>query len=311
MFSIAFFGECMVEVSGTLPCPLQLGFAGDTFNTAAYLSRLLKNKGKIEYLTGLGSDLLSDKMRGFFEKSGVGTSYIRTIPNRRPGLYLIEIADNGERTFHYWRGEAAAKFLLDELTPSAFAADLMQFGAVYLSGISIAILTEKGKDTLYDALCLAKPLGLKIYFDTNYRPLLWRSREETRAYFEKFLPLADIALVTDSDVTQLYDIQRAKAEELLVTYNVPEIVIKSGDQPCIVFTGQNRICIPACRVEKVVDTTAAGDSFNAAYLAARLIGCSPEQAAVCGHQLAAQVIQRHGAIISEEAMPKLDFISAT
>ena len=311
MLSIAFFGECMVEVSGTLPSPLQLGFAGDTFNTAAYFSRLLKSKGNIEYLTGLGSDLLSDKMRGFLEKSGVGTKYIRTIPNRRPGLYLIEIADNGERTFHYWRGEAAAKFLLDELPPAAFATELMQFEAVYLSGISIAILTERGKKTLHDALCLAKSQGLKIYFDTNYRPLLWQSRNEAKAYFEKFVPLADIAMVTDSDMTQLYDIHRAKAEELLFNFNVPEIVLKSGDQPCIILTRRDRICVPACRVENVVDTTAAGDSFNAAYLAARLTGCSPGQAAVCGHQLAAKVIQQHGAIISEEAMPILDFLSTT
>lgn len=309
MLSIAFLGECMVEVCGMLPYPLQLGFAGDTFNTAAYLSRLLKNRGKIEYLTGLGSDLLSDKMIAFFEKNGVGSTYIRTIPNRRPGLYLIEIADNGERTFHYWRGEAAARFLFDDVTPAAFAADLAQFGAVYLSGISVAILTENGKNTLYDALRQAKALGLKIYFDTNYRPLLWQSREETKAYFEKFISLADIAMVTASDMTQLYDIHPAKTTDLLADYNIAEIVLKNGDQPCVIIAGGDRISVPACKVDKVVDTTAAGDSFNAAYLAARLIGCMPEQAAACGHQLAAKVIQEHGAIISEASMPKIDFLS--
>lgn len=307
-FAIGFIGECMVEVSGNIPAPLKLGFAGDTFNTAAYLSRLLKESGKIEYLTGLGSDMLSTRMREFLEASGVATRHIRTIPNKSPGLYLIETGNNGERTFHYWRGEAAAKFFLDDLTPETFAESCLKaFNAVYLSGISIAILTEQGRKTLYEALLIARKSGLKIYFDTNFRPLLWKSREQARTFFAQFISIADVALVTDTDLADLYEIGLTQTEEVLRKFEVPEAVLKSGEHPCIVFSGQDRISVPACKVDMVVDTTAAGDSFNAGYLAARLKGCSPKQAAICGHQLASRVIQQHGAIISSDSMPELDF----
>lgn len=311
MISIGFIGECMIEVSGTIPSPLKLGFAGDTFNTAAYLARLLREKGRIEYLTGLGSDMLSDKMRNFLELNGVGISKIRVVPDKRPGLYLIETSDNGERTFHYWRGEAAAKFFLDDIEPEDFATELTKFDAVYLSGISVAILTDQGKTTLLEALRLAREKGLKMYFDTNYRPLLWKSPQETKKWFDSFVPLADIAMITDTDLIQLYDIQPSETEAIVRKYNIPEAVLKSGERPCIISAEGRRITVPACKVKKVVDTTAAGDSFNAAYLAARLQGFSSQQAAICGHQLAAKVIQEHGAIICKESMPSFDFFITT
>ena len=55
----------------------------------------------------------------------------------------------------------------------------------------------------------------------------------------------------------------------------------------------------------VVDTTAAGDSFAAAYLAARLRGAAPAEAARAGHALAGAVVRHPGAIIPRDAMPDL------
>ena len=304
--TIGFIGECMVEISGTLPAPLQLSFAGDTFNTAAYLARLLDKQGdRVEYLTGLGTDMLSLSMRAFFESCKVGIGYIRTIENRTPGLYLIEIAKGGERSFHYWRDEAAAKFFLDDISRDDFVKELLSFTGIYLSGISVAVLSEIGKSVLYDSLTEAKKSGLKIFFDSNYRPSLWPNRDVAQKAFERIIPLVDIALLTDTDITQLYNVQPGGIEPLLARFNLPEIVIKRGSEPCIIYHNGDCLGVPALKVPTAVDTTAAGDSFNAAYLAARLKGLPVKQAAQWGHQLAAQVIQHHGAIIDKSIMPIL------
>ena len=303
---IAFLGECMIEISGSMPSPLKLGFAGDTFNSAAYLSRLLKDKGgKVEYLTGLGTDMLSQTLRDFLKRSGVGTSHIRTVENRRPGLYLIETTPEGERIFHYWRGEAAARFFLDNADPEVVADELCGFAALYLSGISVAILTENGRNVLFEALRLAKKRGLRIYFDSNYRPVLWPERQAAQKIFARFVQLTDIAMMTDSDLAELHETDLSQVPRICREYKVPEFVLKQGEKPCIIFRDGRQISVPACRVDRVVDTTAAGDSFNAAYLAARLTGHDPETAALCGHKLAAGVIQQHGAIIEDRQMPQV------
>jgi 2-dehydro-3-deoxygluconokinase len=303
---IAFIGECMVEISGTLPSPLQLSFAGDTFNTAAYLARLMDRQGdRIEYLTGLGADMLSLSMRSFLESCKVGTGYIRTIENRAPGLYLIEIAEGGERLFHYWRGEAAAKFFLDDVSTDDLVNELLNFTDIYISGISIAVLSDIGKAVLYDALTEAKQRGLKIYFDSNYRPALWPNRNAAQVAFEKFLLLADIAMLTDTDLMQLYDVSQIEVRPLVKAFDVPEIVLKCGANPCLIYQNGDCLTVPACKVPNVIDTTAAGDSFNAAYLAARLKGLPVKKGAEWGHLLASHVIQQHGAMIDKRHMPKL------
>ena len=65
------------------------------------------------------------------------------------------------------------------------------------------------------------------------------------------------------------------------------------------------VSVPAVKLakENVIDTTAAGDSFSAGYLAVRLTGGTPEAAAQRGHLTASTVIQYRGAIIPREAMP--------
>ncbi len=302
---IAFLGECMVEISGTLPSPLKLGFAGDTLNTAAYMARLVKGQGRtVEFITGLGTDMLSRSMLQFMRECNVGSTYIRTDEAHRPGLYLIETTSEGERVFHYWRGESAAKFFLDTIDLDQFTKELCSFGGIYLSGISIAVLTNKGKEHLYRALCYAKEHGLQIYFDSNYRPALWKNRQQAQNTFDRFVPLADIAMITDGDLAELHAIPLENAPQAARRYKVRELVIKRGEHPCLIQYNGSSFEVSACKVDRVVDTTAAGDSFNAAYLSARLQGRSPEKAAECGHILAARVIQQHGAIIEQHQMPE-------
>ena len=280
MTRVVSFGECMLELQGEAFGTMRQTFGGDTLNTAVYLARCGRAVGlQVDYATALGDDSLSQGLLDRWTTEGLGTGLVRRLPGKLPGLYLIEVDARGERRFSYWRDQAAVRSHFDTAagdTPLEQAA--ADIDALYLSGISLAILPPAGRDRL---LALAERLrerGAAVVFDTNYRPRLWASRAAAQAEFTRFSQVATLALMTLDDEQALWsepDAERQQARTLAV---------------------------PTERVEKVVDTTAAGDSFAGAYLATRLSGGSAEAAALAGNRLAARVVQHRGALIPAEAM---------
>ncbi|MEZ9473872.1 sugar kinase [Vibrio splendidus] len=313
-FNIAFFGECMVEISGS---PLTKKFGGDTLNTALYLSRLTQHQNlSVHYATGLGCDELSQNMIDSWQLEGIQTNFVERIANKLPGLYMVETDETGERHFHYWRNDAAVKsyFQIDNLNKQAdnlnkleIALTEKQVDAVYISGISIAILDDASRERLFKAISVFSNQGGKVIFDNNYRPKLW-STEQARHWYAKLLPLVDIALITEDDDLLVWG-NSESVQQRCLRLGCQEIVIKRGCEPCkIVQVEQGDVVesyVSATRVSNVVDTCAAGDSFAAGYLAARLTGESATDAAELGHQLASIVIQYSGAIIPVSAMSQL------
>lgn len=149
--------------------------------------------------------------------------------------------------------------------------------------------------------------GGKGDFDNNYRPRLWQSKEETRQAYSDMLACTDIAFLTLDDEDMLWG-ELPVDEVLKRTHGagVTEVVIKRGADACLVsIQGEALLEVPAIKLpkEKVVDTTAAGDSFSAGYLSVRLNGGNAQDAAKRGHLTASTVIQYRGAIIPLEAMP--------
>ncbi|MGF1726822.1 sugar kinase [Photobacterium nomapromontoriensis] len=301
---IAVIGECMVELQRQ-GAHIKQSFGGDTLNTALYLSRLThSHEIETAYITGLGVDSFSQDMLAAWQQEHINTQFVFLSKDKNPGLYLIETDDSGERTFHYWRNDSAARYWLDELELDSFAQTLSQFDMIYLSGISLAILPHHAREKLFAALEIAKASGCQIVFDNNYRPRLWSNQEETRTSYQRILSLTDIALLTFDDELMLYgDHTVETCIARTQTLGVSEIVIKRGADACLIITAQEQLTVPATLVSHVVDTTAAGDSFSAGYLAKRLTGGSPEQAAYNAHTLASTVIQHQGAIIPLASMP--------
>lgn len=299
---IAIIGECMIELSGKPFEPQAQSFGGDTLNTAVYLSRL-KNDLSPYYVTGLGCDSYSQLMRTNWQQEGLDTSLIVTMDNKLPGLYSIQIDDQGERSFHYWRNDSAARYLCEhELFPDV-VDKLMQMDLIYLSGISLAILPNDGKAALLNALSSLKQQGVQIAVDSNYRPRLWTDAIEARKWLDELYRLSDIALVTGEDEELLLGLNATPAEaiaERLHLLGVDQVVVKLGSDGAMWSHGNQRGYVSGKVVDQVVDTTAAGDSFNGAYLAA---WCNEMSMAKCchwGNQLAAQVIQFKGAIIAKQ-----------
>ncbi|MBW3696725.1 sugar kinase [Vibrio sp. T187] len=300
---IAIIGECMVELQHKNGA-LQQSFGGDTLNTALYLSRLCKAQDiETTYVTALGEDPYSQAMLDAWEEEGIDTSLIHKIPGKQPGIYHIETDSTGERSFYYWRNDASAKFMFDQDNAHELLAKLERFDAIYLSGITLAILTENSREILFELL---SSFAGQVFFDNNYRPKLWQERNEAQTVYLKMLSYTDTALLTFDDEEALYgdeDVEQCIARTK--DAGVAEIIVKRGSKDCLVYDGETRASVAANKVKNVVDTTAAGDSFSAGFLAKRLSGGSGTQSAEAGHIVAGTVIQHKGAIIPRDVMPDL------
>ena len=305
---IAVIGECMIELSQK-GAEVSRGFGGDTLNTSVYIARQVAPEAlAVNYVTALGTDSFSQQMLEAWQSENVQISLIQRMENRLPGLYYIETDSTGERTFYYWRNEAAAKFWLESEDSAAICEELATFDYLYLSGISLAILSPSSREKLLSLMHECRANGGKVIFDNNYRPRLWASREETQQVYQQMLHCTDIAFLTLDDEDALWG-EKPVEEVIARTHaaGVSEIVIKRGAGSCLVsVAGEAVIDVPAVKLakDKVVDTTAAGDSFSAGYLAVRLTGGTPEDAAKRGHLTASTVIQYRGAIIPRDAMPE-------
>jgi 2-dehydro-3-deoxygluconokinase len=297
---IASVGECMIELSGADSGLWRMGFAGDSFNTLWALRALTDETTPADYVSAFGDDPFSRDQIAFLAGASIGTASSPIIAGARPGLYAITLS-GAERSFTYWRADAAARRLADD--PAALAKSLENRALVYFSGISLAILEPPARRRLLTALATARDGGALIAFDPNYRPRLWPDTEAARAAIVEALGIVDIALPTFPDEQVLFgDANLKPAAMRMAKAGVGEVVVKNGEEPALVWTDGVRDLVEAVHVPSPVDTTGAGDSFNGAYLAARLAGIEPVEAAQAAHRVAAAVVQVRGALASFEVL---------
>jgi 2-dehydro-3-deoxygluconokinase len=299
-------GECMIELQRSAgSAGMDYRFGGDTLNAAVYMARLLDPaRVRVAYVTGLGVDGMSDEMLAGWEREGIDTACVQRLPDRLPGIYMIETDPGGERRFHYWRKDSAARHWLEAPQAGKVLVQLAAARKVYLSGISLAILSDADRELLIAALAQCRARGGSVVFDNNYRPRLWENAQAAAGVYRRVLAHTDIALLTLDDEHAIYGAETARdVVERTRGYGVREVVVKCGAAPCLVWAEGQLHEVAPVPVKDVIDTTAAGDSFGAAYMAARLSGQDPAAAARAGHRLAGAVITHRGAIIPREAMP--------
>lgn len=290
-------GECMIELSAR-QAAWNLSFAGDTFNALWMMKGLLGESLDADFFTGFGADPFSQRQIAFMQISGISIGPSRTDVPSAPGIYGITLAENGERSFTYWREASAARRLADD--PAALATACSHRDLIYFSGITLAILDPVGRKNLLEAIAEARMRGTKIAFDPNYRVRLWHSADDARAAITEGLKHANIALPTFEDEHALFgDLTPSDTLERMIGLGISEIVVKNGPAGCTV--GGNAlpksIEVPARRGVPVLDTTGAGDAFNGAYLAARMTGEGHASAARVGHTLAARTVGVKGALL--------------
>lgn len=296
-------GEAMIEMAIVGDDTYRRSFAGDTFNTAWHMSQLAKEGGTVGFVTKVGQDSASNGFVAQLEGDGLDTSCIGYVPDRTMGLYMIELQDT-ERHFHYWRSHSAAKCLADD--PDWLTTAIGNAGLIHLSGITLAILSEKARGHLWDILAAARPNGARVSFDPNVRKKLWTSPQEAKTTLSRFFEITDIALPSLDDEAALWgDASPQMTVERFRRAGVSEIVVKNGAGPVLASSGEEVVLITTPAVSGIRDTSGAGDAFNAGYLAARLAGTDQSGAIRAAQQTSSEVIRHFGARIPKTHMPQL------
>ncbi|NTF42757.1 MULTISPECIES: sugar kinase [Rhizobium] len=293
-------GECMVELSQADDGHLRKGFAGDTFNTAWYARACLPAGWSIDYFTALGDDGMSDEMVAFMSAAGIGTAQIRRLRGKTPGLYMINLKD-GERTFSYWRDSSAARQLAtdgDALRTAIEASDVL-----YFSGITLAVLPREDAYTLLAELRRAKAVGKIVAFDPNLRPRLWSSLDAMHTLIADGARASTLVMPSfDDEAAHFGDDSISGTIRRYRQYGANMVIVKNGADGATIGIDTEETLVPAVKVAKLVDTTSAGDSFNGAFLAHYLQHDDPLAAAGFAAEIAAKVIQEHGALVSPKKL---------
>lgn len=288
---IAAIGEAMIELS-LAGDDAKVGVAGDTLNTAIYLKRSAPSL-QVDYITRLGTDAFSDRIRDVIAAEQIGTDGILRDPNGTPGLYAITTDDAGERSFTYWRDSAAARQTFITDSGPDFSV-LTGYDVLYLSGITMAILSIPVRAALLEFLRGFRHSGGRLCYDSNYRPRLWSDVHTARQMNDAMWALTDIALPSIDDEQALTGQSADDIATRFLGLRKTGALKRGPLGPLCLQTGVHHDFPQAAAV---VDTTAAGDSFNGGYLAASLTGVDQADALRAGHDLAMRVIGHKGAIL--------------
>lgn len=298
--SVLGIGEAMVEFAPVGGDAYRRGFAGDTLNTCWHMAQILGPQARTGYFTQVGTDTFSDQLIAFIEASRMDAQRIVRDPQRTLGLYVISLA-GAERSFTYWRETSAARRLADDLAGLTDAT--RDCGLIHVSGITLAVIGEAGRRNLFEALAQARSAGAVVSFDPNVRLRLWRDVAELRGAIQAMLEVVDIALPSFDDEAQVWG--DADPQATLARFEaagVAEIVVKNGAQDVAYAVAGHRGRLPTPEIAQIRDTTGAGDSFNAGYLAARLVGMDPPSSCRLGQRVAGVVIGHHGALAPPDAL---------
>lgn len=290
--SLLCIGECMVEMALRADGNYKMGFAGDTFNTAWYARKLLPEDWAVDYYTTLGDDAASAEMIAFVDRAGIGVASIDRIAGKTAGLYMIQL-ENGERSFSYWRENSAARQLAAD--PAKLQVSMAKAGIIYFSGITLAILSAADRDNLFAALTKARENGAILAFDPNLRPRLWPDIDSMCTAITQAATLADIVLPSYDDEADYFG-DKSPADTAN-RYSAPLVIVKNGEGEMLIRDGDKTQTFTPKPISDVVDSTAAGDSFNAGFFAVLAAGGTVMDGVKKGAETSAKVIMQRGALV--------------
>lgn len=279
-------GEPLAELRARADGALDVGYSGDALNLAV---RCARGGATVELATGVGDDRFSRALLDLLGAEGVSRRLVHCEPHGALGCYLVEVDGTGERHFTYWRSASPARRLVDALGPAALAEAAATADVVMVSGVTLAVLDDPQRTALIELLTHAARQGTRVVLDPNVRPRLWGSTEEAARWVDAAVSAATVVLASTQDLALLDAVAAEWATQ------VAELVVTDGAAPSRWWAGSAAGTVP---VEPVgaVDTTGAGDAFDAAYVLARVEGATVPEAVTAGHAAARDAVGHPGGL---------------
>ncbi|WP_238439503.1 sugar kinase [Microbacterium sp. JZ31] len=245
------------------------------------------------WLSALGDDALGRRVRSRLDRAGVDTAAVRLDPSAPTGLY---VKDPGAGVSYYRRGSAASRLSPDDLTRIAWD----DVRILHLSGITPA-LSANCRALVDAAIDAARAHDVLVSFDVNHRPALWPDVETAATVIGAAARRADIVWTGRDEAADLWGAGTADDVRALFP-DAPHLVVKDADVEAVEFSRDERIAVPARRVE-VVEPVGAGDAFAAGWLDGLLGGADAAERLYRGHAFAARALSSTHDVPADEQAP--------
>ena len=292
--NVCSIGEAMIEISNIKNSLYNQSFAGDTLNFCNYLD---KKKLNAFFLSAIGKSEINQSLLDFVKSKNISTKYIKQINQFEVGLYLIKNKDNGEKQFFYWRDESAAKQYFNNIDFLNLYKELKNFDYIYFSGITLSIIHISKLNNFIKLLKLLKRKKIKIVFDFNIRPSRW-NKKNLNIFLDSVLKFVDICFLSGEDMNYWKNKNDIKSYEQIVRkYKLKHSIFRKNAKFTYVFLNKTRYVFKNKLLKTVVDTSGAGDGFNAAYLSNFIVNNDPVLALKAGSSLGSKIVMKKGAIV--------------
>ncbi|NHJ49842.1 MAG: carbohydrate kinase [Asgard group archaeon] len=276
------------DVTTFQKCP-----GGAPANFAVGLARLSVD---VAFVGKVGDDVFGEYLKKTLENEGVITDHIsKGKPDERTALAFVSLDKDAERNFLFYRNNAADLKLTKEDIPLDKISK-----AKYLHLGSVSLTDNPCRDTIFEVIEVCKEAGVKICFDPNIRLDLWENELQLRKTLEKVLPFVDICYPSKEELFFILDKTTSDEQEainlLMEKYPIDIVALKLGIDGCLIKKRDDFfLSIPSFDVP-VIDTTGAGDGFNAGFIFALVNDRGLEVAGIMGNAVGALVIQQKGAM---------------
>jgi fructokinase len=266
MGKIVTLGEVVADVyREEMPSEVELPFTarpgGAPANVAVATARL---GAEAAFIGRLGDDLFGDFILRALEAVGVDTSAVlRQPPPTRTTLAFVEVGEDGDREFTFYRSVPAADELL---SPEDIKRETL-LGSSFVNFGSIPLIKDPVRSATQRFAQLAREMGIPVAFDVNLREHLWENVETARTTIDPMLEHSTVVKLSDDELSPVLGTEDVEeGAKNLLDRGVFLVLVSTGSDGAFYATRQFSGGMPTFEIEKVVDATGAGDAFLAATL---------------------------------------------